>query len=124
MGKPGFGIIKIIKKYATKREIRGNAQEDGSYNDDGDFVRGSRSPEFIMIHSQPLSGKEALNVPENLRTKTLRNYWTVESEKIEVKKQVIIDNKIFSIETIKTFDLSHTEGMMSQSGTQQNLNES
>jgi len=124
MGKPGLGIKKTIKKFATKREIRGNAQEDGTYNDDGDFVRGSRVPEFIMIHSQPLSGKEAQNLPENLRTKTLRNYWTIESEKIEIKKQVIIGNEIFSIETIKTFDLSHTEGMMARSGTQQNLNES
>ncbi len=124
MGKPGLGIKKTIKKYAVQREIRGNALADGSYNDDGDFVRGPRDPEFIMIHSQPLSGKEALNLPENLRTKTLRNYWTIESEKIAVKKQVIIESEIFSIETIKVYDLSHTEGMMSRSGTQQNIDES
>lgn len=123
MGKPGAGIKKIVKKYATKQEIRGNAQTDGSYNDDGDFVRGARDPEFIMIHSQPLSGKETLNVPENLRTKTLLNYWTLESDKIDIKKQIIIGNEIYSIETIKVFALSHTEGMMSRSGTQQNKDE-
>jgi len=123
MGKPGLGIKKVIKKYATKHEIRGNAQEDGFYNDDGVFERGSRDPEFIQIHHQPLSGKEAQNLPENLRTKTLLNYWTIESEKIDVKKQVIIGNEIYSIETIKLFT-SHTEGMMSRSGTQQNKDES
>ncbi len=124
MGKPGTGIKRTIRKYATKQEIRGNAQADGFYNDDGVFERGSRDPEFIQIQHQPLSGKEALNVPENLRTKTLLNYWTIESNKIGLKKQVIIGDEIFSIETVKTFALSHTEGMMSRSGTQQNINES
>lgn len=124
MGKPGAGIKKTVKKYATKQEIRGNAQADGSYNDNGDFVRGPRDPEFIQIFFLPLTGKEAQNVPENLRTKTLLNYWTVESSKIDVKKQVIIGNEIYSIETIKVFALSHTEGMMSRSGTQQNIDES
>jgi len=123
MGKPGTGIKRTIRKYATRQEIRGNAQADGSYNDDGDFVRGSRDPEFIQIHHQPLSGKEALNVPENLRTKTLLNYWTIEISKIALKKQVVIGNEIFSIETMKPYT-SHVEGMMSRSGTQQNLNES
>ena len=124
MGKPGAGIKKIVKKYAKQREVRGSAQTDGSYNDDGIFVRGSRDPEFIMIAALPLSGKEALNLPENLRSKTVLNYWTVESDKIGLKKQVIIGNEIYSIETALTFDLSHTEGMMSRSGTQQNIDES
>ncbi len=124
MGKPGTGIKRTIRKYATRQEIRGNAQADGTYNDNGDFVRGSRDPEFIQVHHQPLSGKEALNVPENLRTKILLSYWTIESSKIDLKKQIIIGNEIYSIETMKEFPLSHTEGMMSRSGTQQNLNES
>jgi hypothetical protein len=115
MGKPGPGIIKTVKKYAETLEIRGNAQDDGSYNDEGDFVRGSRDPEFIQLHYQPMSGKEAQNLPENLRTKEVLNYWTIEKTKIDVKKQIIIDDKIYTIETMKPYS-SHVEGILARSG--------
>jgi hypothetical protein len=124
MGKPGGGIKKVVKKYAETFTIMDNAQEGGTYNDDGDFVRGARDPQTIKLHWQPLSGKEALNLPENLRSKSVYNYWTLEGDKIDLKNQVIIGDKIFTIETIKEYSLSHTEGMMSRSGTQQNIDAS
>jgi len=115
MAKPGRQIKRVIKKFAVKREIKSNSQEDGFYNDEGDFVRGDRSVNYIQIETQPLSGKEALNLPENLRTKEVLNYWTIENEKVDLKKQIIIDDKIYSIETMKTYS-SHTEGMLTRSG--------
>ena len=111
----GKGIKRVIKKNAVKLEILTDGQEDGSYDSGGNFVKGSRVPEFIQLFQLPLTGTEAQNLPENLRTKTVLNYWTVESSKIEVKKKIVIDEDIYSIETAKLYT-SHTEGVMSRTG--------
>ena len=113
----GKGVQRVIKRNAPSLELRSDAQEDGVYDSEGNFVRGTRDIEFIKLHFQPLSGTEAQNLPENLRTKTVLNYWTIESVKVDVKKQVIIGNDIYSFETIKLYT-SHTEGILTRSGKQ------
>ena len=124
MGKPGAGIRKIVQKYSETYELRTNGEDDGYYDDDGDFIRPDRAPTTIRLHWQPLTGKEAQNLPENLRSKTVYKYWTLETGKLDLKNQVIIDGKIYTIETIQEYQLSHAEGMMSRSGTKQNIDES
>lgn len=113
----GKGIQRVIKRNALNLELRSDAQDGGSYDSEGIFVRGTREIEFIKLHFQPLSGTEAQNLPENLRIKTVLNYWTVESSKVDVKKQVIINDEIYSFETIKLYT-SHTEGILTRSGKQ------
>jgi len=120
MSKPGLGIRRIIKKYATSHTIirytRGSATYVGGILQDIPSTTGA-----IKIHIQPIGkGDLIADLPEGQKQENVKKGYTLES--IGKKDEVIIGNAIFTVNAIQEWpESNHTECDLIRTGEADNV---
>lgn len=106
--------IQAVIRRATPHTIIRRAQEEGEYNDEGEFVKYDPPSIIINLYAVPATRKRLEALPEGMSTREAKEFWTV--SELTLEDRVIIGNSYYTVMESELWESGFYNGILIRTG--------